>query len=558
MSDNQVGAVALSSPGASPALFVFAQSVLRAGLAAAFAAASVELAHYIANRAEVDDGVLFAGTDCLVTYTVMAALASLLLDVPAFRLRRQSVPLPVFIIGLSVLSMVAAAVIGSLILRHFANSADEWGYLFQAQTYVHGRLINPAPVLGQAMAACWTWVVGNGWVGQYPPGWPLILSGFGLAGLPYWGAGLAIGGLTIALLAVLTWQSAKDSRATLLVAITWAVSPFLLFNAASYYSHAATGAFCLAFAVLGTQYLQGGRLAAACAAGAMLGAVASIRYAPAAFLGVPYVIALLTTPGRRLPGLFWLGVGMLPFVAGIAYYQYLLTGDPLKPVYWVGGRKLDHLYFDPVTLLAGMQDLVAKGAELGDWLFPLALPGYFVALLWKLRARTATFVDFLALALIVGILFYPFDPGNRYGPRYWFEAAPFMVFTIVTALFESTPFGSARRRAALTAFVVAGPVFALAAMPFGMRSWFDTIADRMTLSDEIAERGLNNAVVIVRDASGTDDPMGVDDLIRNDIDAAGPVLFVNGNATSVSKVVRAFPGRSIWLWDGHLALYRGR
>ncbi|MEI7609879.1 MAG: hypothetical protein WCJ64_21060, partial [Rhodospirillaceae bacterium] len=382
-------------------LFPLYRPIVGAGLAAVLSVAGLKFSDIIADWAEVDNDVRFTDSDCTLFYGAVAVIASLLIDLLASRRLDRPLNLPVVTVGASILAVTLAAVIGTTVLRHFANSADEWGYLFQADTYAQGRLTNPSPPLGAAMAACWTWVVGQTWVGQYPPGWPLILCGFGLVGVPYWMVGLIVGGLSVGLLALLTWQSTDHTKAALLAAVTWALSPFLLFNAASYYSHAATAAFCLGFAIMGTRYLSSGRLWVGVTAGMLLGAAATTRYAPAVFIAVPYAVTLLALPIRRWTGLFGLGLGALPFVIGLSFYQFAITGDPFKPVYWVGGRATDHLYFDLQTMVAGMIEIIPRGSELGDWLFPLALPGYLVALVWKTQARTSTFVDFMALALIV-------------------------------------------------------------------------------------------------------------------------------------------------------------
>ena len=72
--------------------------------------------------------------------------------------------------------------------------------------------------------------------------------------------------------------------------------------------------------------------------------------------------------------------------------------------------------------------------ELAVFTSPLLLLGYFAAFAWKAIRRRLSFFDFIFPVTVAAFLLIAFDGGNRYGPRYYFEAYPFLVLTVVSAL----------------------------------------------------------------------------------------------------------------------------
>jgi hypothetical protein len=62
------------------------------------------------------------------------------------------------------------------VLRAFPNSGDEYDYLFEARTFLAGRLWNPVPALPDLFAHFHILFTNGKWVAGYPPGWPLLLA----------------------------------------------------------------------------------------------------------------------------------------------------------------------------------------------------------------------------------------------------------------------------------------------------------------------------------------------------------------------------------------------
>ena len=85
-----------------------------------------------------------------------------------------------------VLSGVAASLLAVLSLRAIPFSADEYNYVFQAKTFLQGRMWNPLLPGHEFFAFYWIVEKGGKWLSSFPPGWPLLLASGRLLGLPFW------------------------------------------------------------------------------------------------------------------------------------------------------------------------------------------------------------------------------------------------------------------------------------------------------------------------------------------------------------------------------------
>src|SRR4051812_47622802 len=96
-------------------------------------------------------------------------------------------------------SLLLFLIVALVVLRSFPNSADEYGYLFAAETFLKGRLWNPAPPppLDLFLEVTHIFAIDGKWVSQYPPGWPVVLAGLSLVGLPFVAAAPVVGALLV-------------------------------------------------------------------------------------------------------------------------------------------------------------------------------------------------------------------------------------------------------------------------------------------------------------------------------------------------------------------------
>ena len=427
------------------------------------------------------------------------------------------------------LAVPLALVVAWLVLQGFANSADEYAYLFQAGTYEQGRLWQPAPILGQALASDYTWVKDGKWVGQYPPGWPLLLVIGHKLGLPFWAVNGGLAALLVGLMRRLLPEQTMPLAASLL-------APFFLFNAASLHSHlAAAVTGCAALCCLEAAQKGKGRWWGVLA-GLALGWLGLIRYMSAALMAVPFAAQVMRQ--RQWVLIMAVAAGALPCVLLLLAYHHAITGNALIPVYYLSGRTADHLYFDAQGMAEGFGISFWRMVELVLWAGPGLVLAWGLVLAGKIRQGQGTASDWVFPLFILVFLFYPFDGANRYGPRYYFEALPFLVLTF--------------RGVALTPFIqrllALSLAYSVTVLPVLAPYYRQIVSERQDLYQQAAAMTLTNAVVLVQDGPGKIWKMEPDDMARNGLDANGPVLYARADKTTVQELRSAFPDRSIWIY----------
>ncbi|HTT79076.1 MAG TPA: hypothetical protein VMF86_05295 [Stellaceae bacterium] len=441
------------------------------------------------------------------------------------------------------------------VLRAFPNSGDEYAYLWMARTFLAGRLWNPLPPIPDLFALAQTGFFGTHWVTVYGPGWPALLAGGMEVGLPAWLICPLAGGALLALAALLGHRRDGPLGGVLATALV-AASPFFLFNAASYFTQVPAAAAGLLFCWSAGVFLERPRLRTALLCGAALGFLGVIRTADAAIFALPFAAEFLWRAGfrhyRLAPAITLAG---LPFLAALMGYYWLTIGAvvPHLPVIAqsvkfgaaaVGDRGQAAVVL-PRLLLAASR-LVAL-AEWSSPLLVLAAAAAFVALAWR---RRLSFVDLVFPMFVVAYLFVPFDGGNQYGPRYYFEGFPCLVLTLVDGLVPLLQDKLRPRRAAFGWFslVAHGAICAivLAFLCVGMRRVVD---QRMDLYDQVRARQLHDAVIVVR--SGTSDmyKMFPPDLVRDGIDAQGDVIYVLDVPQQMAGLRRLYPRRRFYVYE---------
>ena len=187
------------------------------------------------------------------------------------------------------LVVLALAAINRFVLLDFPNSGDEYAYVYQAQTLAAGRLWN-APIEPPDVFFFNYIVQEPGRVfGSFPVGWPLALAAALRLGLPAWLVNPVLGALTLGLV----WQLGTrlyGPRVGVSAAALVAVSPFFLFNGASYFSHTFCGALLLGAACLAAREDRAPAWVPL-GAGLLVGWAVLARYLTGAVCAVP--IALL-------------------------------------------------------------------------------------------------------------------------------------------------------------------------------------------------------------------------------------------------------------------------
>jgi hypothetical protein len=453
--------------------------------------------------------------------------------------------------------VVLALGIGVAALRAFPNSGDEYGYLFQAQTFLAGRLWNPPPPVNDVFGSYRLIVKGGKWLSQYPPGWPTIIAGVMSLGLPPYVASPATAFLLLLVFARLSRHIAGPG-ASLVGTALLACCPFFLLNGASYFSNLPAALFGVLFVLCGLRFLETASVLTALSAGAALGILADIRPFSAVLIAIPCAVKLLreagTTHYRRLP---YVLLGILPFLALFLLYDYAITGNPLlQPISWSFPEL--HIGLHPVSeggvhfnLVHTSLKAVIQLMELAQWTSPVLCVLYAAAIIWKVTKLKLAFYDFIFPMFVLGFLLFWDAGGDRYGPRYYFEAYPFMVLTVISAasLWLSSQTRNGFQQAVAVGAFASALIIAAVGYPALAYQFHRTVNARMELYDLVAQKGLSNAIVIIAAPTGRVLLMDAKDLTRNGTNFSASVLYALELPTQYCALSRAFPGRAIYRFE---------
>jgi hypothetical protein len=444
-------------------------------------------------------------------------------------------------------ALAAALAVSFLVLQEFPNSADEYAYLFQAQRFAEGRPWADAPPLGYSFVGLRTWISNGKWVGQYPPGWSLALALPIAVGLPAAVLGPVLGSAGAAGVASSAWHFPE--RAAIPVAIgVYALTPFYLLNAGSLHSHALSALLILALCLCCLRYRSTVRARWAALAGLLLGLIGMTRYYSLVLL-IPALAYWWFAELRqnRLRAAALIGVSGLPMLLLLLLYHYLVTGDPLKSTYSLITFNDFWLSLAPEDIAHGLELTLYRLVELGIWTSPVLVGLYLFCLARKIANRTIAFYDLIFPSFVAGFILFPDLGGNRYGPRYYFDAFPLALATVLSAApqLAGAP-GSWRQRALLTHAVVAGALYILTACPFALAAFHQQVEERQEPYRLVQRMGLQGAIVVLKTPSGTG--MAAEDLVRNDPLLDAPVLYARKDV-EIDTLRRWFPDRAVWIYE---------
>ncbi|MSR78355.1 MAG: hypothetical protein EXS63_09075 [Candidatus Omnitrophica bacterium] len=440
--------------------------------------------------------------------------------------------------------------VGGWILQAFPNSADEYDYLFQARTYFSGRFFN-ATHPSQTFFEFMHLIQYQGkWYSPYPIGWPLILTGAMLAKVPSWLVNPFLGSLSLLFVFLLGKRLYGEKIAI------WAVfyllsSPFFIFNSASYFSHTLCSLILLMLAYVlaschSDSVLPSRRLGMA-VGGFLIGCALLTRPYTAFWCIFPMIYFYLRKRKRLFfQDLIWLGLGLLPCSIAYGINNYHITGNLLQDV--AGWSVPPHLQAPPypggygipeaAQLLIDYLGLLSRWTGMGGvviYCFYLFLPPKPTSVCW---------VDAVMLCLIGGYLFVPFPAGNQYGPRYYYEAFPFMVLSVASNVFSprSVERGT-HTQTVLKSLFFFGMVMNLFYLSKSMLREHEVIIERRDLYDLVEKEKIRNAVIFLQNGTGVKRPMPVWDLLRNGTDFNGSILYAEDKGKRNEELVSYFPGR---------------
>lgn len=330
-------------------------------------------------------------------------------------------------------SRIGAVVVGVLLALAFQRGvlgtlphiADEATYLFEAHLVTHGvaRAPAPDPDLVARIGVRFTALHDGGWIGGFPPGWPLVLAIFLSLGLEYLATPLLLG-LNLWLLGL--WVEGRfDTETADLACWLGALSPLLVPLHASLMADPLTLACLLGFLLA----LEGGRpgLAGLSGGWAILTRPASLFFVAGATLW-----SLLGWGGGRGRALGRFLLGGLPALGVLLAWNWGATGSPWTSPYALAAPaafQAEALYEGLVVRHDGVAALVnlgmngaALGVDLLGWPSLSWLPVLLGLVLGGAAPRGGAWRGG-ALGLLLGHAGY-FHPGFAYGPRFYLPLVP--------------------------------------------------------------------------------------------------------------------------------------
>ena len=457
------------------------------------------------------------------------------------------------------LSGALCLITGALAGTFWPNSGDEHAYVFLADTFLAGRLSNPAPPDLELFKLFHVFTIGNKTFGQFPPGWPLVLAPFRAAGLDWLANPLLTVIMGISLLGSmrrLDIEPKVQSSALLLVL----VSPFVLFNGGSMFSHMLCGA--MASIIVWQQLADEDQpsLWRKVLIGALFGVLLLARYEAFAILAGLFAADRLWYR-RRAAFLDAVPIvlGILPACLFHLAYDWAINGDALlTPAALTNpGATLQEAFVN-------LADMAARAAD--HMLFWAALLGLFggftlaalqiPALAHKLKCRSLRFFDLALPATILFFLYFPYDGGHQYGPRYWFFAWPLSALSVVTGLVaaDGTFSLGATRRAAFGGVVAANLMVCAISMPWLIATTRAYIDARREVYAAVPP--VTPAIVLVPDRTLQLWPWPRHfipayslDFARNDVDFSGPLLYGLLDAPDAIERACRLGARAVFTWS---------
>lgn len=448
----------------------------------------------------------------------------------------------VTIVALGFLMIVG---IGYYILDRFPNSGDEYVYLYQAKTMAHGKLYERAHDLPQFFRFNHIAQKNGISVGRFPPGWPALLSLSFYLNFPAWIVDPILGVIAM----VILYRFAKrqySNDVALCALVAFVFTSYFLFFSASYFSHTSCMVAILAFVVCLYRYIDTRSIPYALAAGFFLGFAATIRYFTAFLIFLPFMVMLLVNYRlKTLRIFFWMGLGALPCLLFLFWYNHSVTGDFRLPVTLWAYPNEGLGFVKGHTPLRGVEHLARRVAMFLYYSSPALLVLYAVYLIQKLMNRADRLKhveDYAFLFLTAGYFFYHEIGGDQYGPRFLLEAFPFLVLFVTRTVLESKSHWA-------MVFFTAGCIYALVKLPVISQREHAIIKERTDLYTQVEEQRLNHAVVLISSFVSDIRPMPAGDLTRNEPPFQSDVLFVFDNPPQNQTLFDYYPDRDFYRYQ---------
>jgi hypothetical protein len=436
----------------------------------------------------------------------------------------------------------AVILIAFFVLQQFPNSSDEYVYVYQAETLSRGKFFNEAPPVEEAFNFNHIAHKDGISVGRFPPGWPLVMSVFLFLGIP---AALANPLIGIITMIVFYYMSLKiyNPHVALWGLVLLICSSFFILNSASFFSHASCLLEALLMVYFAHEHLKTKRWQHAVLAGVFLGLIFLSRYYTAFLLFLPLAFYIFYKEGvKSFLTFFLVGLGTLPFVVFLFYYNYSVTGNALMPVTVWAYHDESLGFVNGHTFPKAVEHIVRRLVMFMYWASPMLLFLYFFYLVKKVRVKEQALSspwDYFFLLLIIGYVFYYEIGGNQYGPRFYYEAYPFLILFLLHQVFTRGAYWA-------KVLLYAGLIVMIIKIPLIMHREYKIIRERTDVYRKVEAANLSHAVVILKSGTGAIRPMPSGDLTRNDPNFQNSVLYAVDHPDFTDDLMRYYKDRSFY------------
>jgi hypothetical protein len=473
--------------------------------------------------------------------------------------------------------VACAAVLAIFSYQRFPHIPDEVAYLNHARFFAEGTLTQPAPPVREAFDVYLMQFQGDRWFPAPPPGWPVALALGVLAGVP-WLVNPVLAGLNI-LLAYLLLQDIYDRRTARIALLLLAVSPWNLFLAMSFMTHAFTLFCTLGGAVAIAWTRRTGSIRWALLAGAAIGTATLIR--PLDGLIAAALIGLwalgLGAPGRlKITGIAAFGAGTMLVAAAVLPYNASLTGRATEfPImaydderfgvnsnaYGFGPDRGMGWALDPLpghgpidALINANLNMFSLNIELFGWSTGSLLLVALIILCGRLKRG-----DYIMLAVCLTVFwayfFYYFSGGPDFGARYWFV----VIVPGVALASRSIQWLEERVAASASPLVATRVTVTVAALclmtiinylPWrAVDKYFHYLGMQPDIGRLAQDHGFGRSLVLVR-GDAHPDYAAASAFNPLDLQDAVPIYAWDRSPEARAAAIAAYRDRPIWLVDG--------
>jgi hypothetical protein len=446
-----------------------------------------------------------------------------------------------FLLLACVVSFSLLACISIFILQDFPNSGDEYAYIYQAKTYLAGRFWNEPHPLQQFFSLFRVIETNGKMIGQYTPGWPLVLTLALFFKFPLCLVNPILGTASLLLIFFLS-KKLYNGRVACISVIAILLSSFFLFNSASYFAHTLTSVLIILFAYFSVCFIDGGRAYFVLLAGAFFGFAFITRPYSSFLCSIPIFFYLYFKQAKRIQTWVYFALGGIFFFLLLLIYNYKISGNlfisPTAEIERFSGWGLS---------LTGIRNTLLRLMDFVAWTPPFTLLIFSIYIVDVFKSSKKDLIGPIFFFLVAGFLFFWGTGGNQYGPRYYYEGFPFLILFVSSKLFKEVALIGKNRFTKILFLLFASSLISQIPASFNhCREERQAIWERREPYRLVEKGKINNAIIFLKTGSGRLKHMERRDLTRNELDFSNSVLYALDLGEENQKLMKYYPQKEYY------------